>query len=115
MPSARVFVPMGGPHVMCEDCGKKRPSWGDPNWKNMPKETRGRKVRWCPECARSNHPGSINTNAGAMCEDCKVKRATWGEPGWSKGCGSKKQRWCATCAKSNHSTAESPSRRTGES
>eukprot|EP01045_Picozoa_sp_COSAG04_P045719 COSAG04_NODE_16179_length_507_cov_1.370098_1_plen_52_part_01 len=52
---------------MCEDCGKKRPSWCDPNWNNMPKETRGNTQRWCPGCAKSNHPGSINTNPGAMC------------------------------------------------
>eukprot|EP01052_Picozoa_sp_SAG31_P071416 SAG31_NODE_30331_length_382_cov_1.416961_1_plen_43_part_10 len=36
---------------MCEDCGLKLPSFGDPGTK---------RARWCGGCARSGHPQAVD-------------------------------------------------------
>lgn len=68
----------------CEDCGLtsgKQAFWGFPD---------NRKMRWCSQCGKTNHPGSADL-VNKPCEDCKLKSPGWGLA--SEG----RKRWCAGC------------------
>ena len=54
-------------------------------------------MRWCSQCGKTNHPGSVDL-VNKPCEDCKTKSRAWGLP--SEG----RKRWCAGCGV-NHTGA----------
>eukprot|EP01050_Picozoa_sp_SAG11_P023785 SAG11_NODE_4887_length_1733_cov_1.990208_2_plen_319_part_01 len=106
----RSLLATGGRSKICEDCGRKRPTYA------LQTE---RRLRWCNDCAKKQVVRGADGNwvrapivnlKSRRCSDCNITSPCYGLPPTTPGA-KVVALWCARCAKSGaHPTAISACR-----